>query len=161
MKLKTLNRFLIFVLFLILIGTIAGTAIALFKKNAIPGQGLEKIFNRPKDPSISVYGKDAGYNLIGKLWIQLKTEKNEKKSTLIISPWLEYKEDRAFYEEMEEKYVSIRNIITSYFSPMTEKEIRAKSEDEIKNEITQKINSILVLGKINKIYFNDFQFLQE
>ena len=156
-----LNKFLSIVAILMVISAIAVTAVAVLKKHAVPGEGLERIFDRPEDPSVGKFGAEGEFNWIGKLWIVLKSEKGGRKATLIVSPWLEYEQDRAFYEEMEEKYTQIRKTITDYFSQMTLKEIRARSEDTMKAELMARINSILVLGKIKRIYFNDFQFLEE
>jgi len=156
-----LNKILLSLIGLIFIGVIAGTAIALFKKNAKPGEGLEKIYDRPIDASKGKYGKDVQYNLIGKMWIPLKTEKNENAVTLIVSPWFEYKEDRAFYEEMDRKHANLKKITFNYFSSMSMKEIKSRDEKLIKEELVRRINEILILGKIDKVLFNDFQFLEE
>lgn len=156
-----LNKFLGFLIGLILVSVIAGTAIAVLKKNAKPGVGLEKIYERPADASLGKFGKDVQYNVIGKLWIPLKTEKNANKVTLIVSPWLEYNQDRTFYEEMDRKHSEIKKIIISFFSTKTMKKLKETDEEIIKQELTNQINEILVLGKINKILFNDFMFLEE
>ncbi len=155
------NKFLGFVIFLLIVGIIAMTAIAVVKNKAVPGVGLEKIHERPVDASKGKFGKDVQYNLIGKMWIQLKVGSDKKKSTLIVSPWLEYKEDRTFYEEMDRKHNQIKSIISEFFSVRTMEELQMMNEATMKNELAGKINEILVMGKIDKILFNDFQFLVE
>lgn len=155
------NRFLGFVVFLLLVAIIALTAVAVVKNHAVPGVGLERKLERPVDASKGKFGKDVQYNLIGKMWIQLKEGSDKKKSTLIVSPWLEYKEDRTFYEEMDRKHGQIKSIISEFFSARTMDELQAMGDETMKMELTGKINEILVMGKIDKILFNDFQFLVE
>ncbi len=155
------NNFLGFVIFLIILSIIALTAVAVVKHHAVPGEGLEKKYDRPVDASKGKFGKDVQYNLIGKMWIQLKTEKDKPNATLIVSPWLEYKEDRTFYEEMDRKHGEIKSIITKFFASMTMEEIQTKNEDLLKRELIGRINEILVMGKIDRILFNDLQFLVE
>ena len=92
---------------------------------------------------------------------EAKVEEDKKKSTLIVSPWLEYKEDRTFYEEMDRKHGQIKSIISEFFSARTMDELQAMGDETMKMELTGKINEILVMGKIDKILFNDFQFLVE
>lgn len=160
MENQMLNKFLGFLIGVIIIFVTAITAIAIFKKNAIPGQGLERAYDEIPDVSQGKFGKDVKYNLIGKLWIPLKKD-DEKSSTLIVSPWLEYKEDRTFYEEMDRKHEEIKRIVTNFFANMTMREIQTRDEELLKRELVSKINEILVLGKINRILFNDFQFISE
>lgn len=155
------NKFLGAVIFLLIVGIIAFTAIAVVKNHAVPGEGLERKFERPPDASKGKFGKDVQYNLIGKMWIQLKEEKGKKKSTLIVSPWLEYKEDRTFYEEMDRKHSEIKSIISDFFSERTMEELQTMNEEAMKNELSGRINEILIMGKIDRILFNDFQFLVE
>lgn len=155
------NKFLTFLIALIFVAVVAGTAIAIFRLHARPGEGLEKIHETVPDASLGKFGRGVQYNLIGKMWIPLKSGKDEPKATLIVSPYLEYAEDRTFYEEMDRKYSEIKGIISDFFSSMTLYELQSKDEEILKTELTARINGILILGKIDRILFNDYQFLVE
>ncbi len=156
-----LNKVLGLIAFLIIVFVVAGSAVAIFRKGATPGEGLETLRVEEKNPSKGKFGKEAEYNLLGKLWIPLKKSSEGKKATLIVSPWLEYNGDREFYEEMDSKNAQILDVVTSYFSAFSYKEMQEKGENAIKSELISKINAILVLGNINQIWFNDYQILEE
>ena len=77
-----------------------------------------------------------------------------------MNPWLEYDEsDTQLYEELDRKLVAVKAVFNAYFSSKTKNELVSMTEEQIKNEILSQINSNLVLGKISKIYFKDYIFL--
>lgn len=157
-----MNKFLVFIIVLLIIGVIAGTAVSLISKQAVPGTGLEPL-EKPEDWTSSVaYGKDSAFFQIGKLRIFTREDRSHKKALLVVTPWLQYKQkdDRVFFEELDRNLQKMKKIVYTYFSTKTEEELEGKTEETIKQELVDEINEILVLGKIDAVYFNDYQFLK-
>ena len=79
---------------------------------------------------------------------------------VILAPYFTYEEgDTELNEELNLKMRHFRAIFADYFSAHTQKELTEKGEAEIKAELTEKINSELVLGKIKNLYFSEYIFL--
>ena len=155
-----LNKVLLYTacsLFIIFLFITAG---ALAKGKAHPGEGLTKISDATDKQSAAFTAKKhPAFSKIGQLRISTQKDGAES-SVVIITPVLEYvAEDESFYEELDKKTNTIRNSIKSYFASMTLKQINQKGENQIKQELLEIVNSILVLQKIEKIYFDDFQIL--
>ncbi|WP_191018113.1 flagellar basal body-associated FliL family protein [Treponema zioleckii] len=155
----TLNKILIAIAATIFIGIIAGTAVSLVSKKGSLGNGLRKI-----DPTPEQVNKKEGslaFNEVGKLRISTKSDEENLRAIVVVSPWLQYEEsDTDFYEEMDRKLSSIKSIFNGYFSSRTKAELLAKSENSIKTELLDQVNSIMVLGKVKAIYFNELQYIQ-
>lgn len=151
----TFNKILLCVAAGIVLGVIAATAVFVTKKNVKPGAGLRKIETE------SLLEKDmAPFDLIGILRITTKIGDDQIRHVLVVNPWLEYdKSDEQLYEELDRKLVAIKSAIVQYFSSRTKDDLAAMTENQIKNEILFQINQNLVLGKVEKIYFKDFIFL--
>jgi flagellar basal body-associated protein FliL len=78
------------------------------------------------------------------------------RAALIISIAFPYSpRDRAFTEELASKVGDFRRIAGEYFSPRSAKELRSMDEAEMKAGLLGAYNSILRLGKIGTLYFND------
>lgn len=153
------NKLLLGVIALLFLAIIAGTAIALCTKNAVPGKGLRKIDPAPQKVLASTTGK-AAFTLIGQLRLPTKPDAKGRSYHIVVEPWLEYAaEDAALYEELDTKLRAIRSSISAYFMNYTEQELASKGERRIKDELLVSINNTLVLGKITAIYFDAYQFL--
>ena len=86
-------------------------------------------------------------------------KENEQKSVIVLVPWFEYDgNDKAFYEELDRKHMSLKNLLTTYFATRTKEELLSLGEDKIKSELKAQVNDTLVLGKISAVYFNDYIF---
>ncbi len=132
------------------------SAVYLCRTDVVPGEGLRKI-----DPMPSQNKADAtSFDLIGQLRIATRPDSQDKKSVLILHPWLKYdSSDTALYEELDRKLPAIKSIFMRYFQTRTKQELLQKEEDQIKTELKAQINELLVLGKISEIYFNDYIYL--
>lgn len=151
----TINKILLAAAATILLGVIAATAVFVQTKNAVPGAGLRKI-----ESSASLKKDSAAFDLIGLLRISTRIDTDEIRHVLVVNPWMEYDEsDNELYEELDRKLIAIKAIFNSYFSSRTKNEILSMAEEQIKNELLAQINSNLILGKIEKLYFKDFIFL--
>lgn len=108
----------------------------------------------------SAAGKERKFIEIGQLRITTKPDNNGNSSLIVATPCLEYSEDRDFREELDRKYSRIKETIEVYFKSKTLQEIRQKGEEAVNAELLADINSLLVLQKIKRIYFLDYQFLK-
>ena len=143
---------------LVVIVIIAGSAVALCTKNAVPGAGLRKIDPAPSTAESQKNG-NAAFTLIGQLRTATKPDADEHRTVIIITPWLEYKNgDDSLYEELDTKQRSLRSAISSYFTRFTDEELHLRGETLVKADLLALVNSMLVLGKVQAIYFNEYQF---
>ncbi|MBQ0052551.1 MAG: flagellar basal body-associated FliL family protein [Treponema sp.] len=152
----TLNKVLIYTACLLFILIVGISAVELCIKNAVPGAGLRR--EDPKPSTMANRGNS--FDLIGLMRISTRSDEAENRHVMVLNPWLEYdQENMALYEELDRKLVSIKSTINNYFSSRTKAEIIAMSEEQIKEELKGQINAGLVLGKVTRIYFNDYMFL--
>lgn len=152
-----LNKILKIIL-LALVCTIAGISVYFFaagkvsfsnKKNAELYQSNETVFVPVKN----------AFEHIGSIRVSTKPGKNGKSLCILVTPVLQYQaDDKPFFEELDSKQKDIKELIYSYFSALTEDQLKQKTEEEIKADLLKKINSILVLQKIQALYFSDFMF---
>ncbi|MCR4822160.1 MAG: hypothetical protein K5873_04730 [Treponema sp.] len=151
-----INKILMLIAGGILLLIIAISAISLCTKNARPGQGLRHEDPQPK----SVAKGKTAFNHIGQIRVFTKEDSDSSRCVILLVPWFEYDgEDQAFYEELDRKHLSLRAILTDYFSRHTKNELISLGEGKIKEELKNQINESLVLGKISRLYFNDYLFL--
>ena len=147
----------------ILLGTVIGFA----SKKAEPGKNL-----RDADPAPTVReienlnkhsdSKIAAYTGLGTIRCLTAPQDEEDIGTsVVITPWLSYPEDdTVFFEELARKRLLITSVFTTYFSSYTKTELLSRTEDKIKEDLQNKINEQLSLGKILQIYFTDYIFLE-
>ncbi len=155
MKKLSFNKILLSLAAMIFIAIVAATAVLLCAKNAVPGAGLRKI-----ESESLLQKNNAAFDLIGLLRISTKIDEDQIRHILVVNPWLEYdKKDQQLYEELDRKLVAVKAVFSAYFSSRTKNELVSMTEEQIKNEILGQINSTLVLGKISRIYFKDYIFL--
>lgn len=151
-----INKILLLVIAGILLFIIAVSAIALCAKNVQPGAGLRREDPNPK----SISSSKTAFNEIGQIRVFTKEDANQQRSVIVLIPWFEYDgTDTAFYEELDRKHLSLKNLFTAYFQNHTRTELLNLGEDKIKAELKSQVNETLVLGKISAIYFNDYLFL--
>lgn len=168
---ETVNKILLIVIGAIIGLILIGTVIGLISKKARPGKNYRNVDPSPKEienlnKHLDSDQQIAAFTGIETLRILTLPEENEKNgdsnngSSLVITPWFTYPEDnQEFFEELSKKRSLISGIITSYFSTKTKNQLLMISEDEIKAQILDEINSQMTLGQVQQIYFTDFLFL--
>ena len=180
-KTVPLNKILLIAVCAIAAVIVLVTAIGLATKRAVPAYGLRRQDPLPPGasaaegaaaPDSTQHGMPAGtaddapaqaaYTALGQLRAVTKgAKKNTPGIPVVVSPWLSYAEgDKTFYEELDRKSRSIKAVITGYFSRYTERELLTRGEIAVKADLLSEINSMLVLGKISAIYFNEYMFLE-
>lgn len=110
-----------------------------------------------KDSNLFVTNKKL-YTGLGRL----RAATDQKNShTVIIFPILEYdSNDIAFQEEIVQKKEEIKKVILEWISEKSIFELYTMSESERKKELITRINSQLVLSKINRIFLKEFIILE-
>ena len=149
----TLNKILVAVaIFLFLM--ILGTTIAVKTKSpAVP-----VVKAQPQKPlKDNLYS----YKNLGRIRAVTATEKNKKSgTTVVLTPLISYtKDDKEFFEELSRKNAMIKSIFVNYFSLRTISQLKSKTDQQIKTELLAELNEILVLNKIQDIYFEYLIFL--
>lgn len=141
------------------------SAIAFGTGNAKPGYGLTKKKNISElaEEFENKNNFENKYTLLSLGQIRTRTKpekKDQRSSTVIVKALLEYEKDNTILiEEMTAKNQAIKTTFLSYFSRFTQRELLLAGEDKVKEQILEQINSLLVLGKINSIYFEEYIFL--
>ena len=153
--LSILFRLMVILILIVICVLIAGTVYALTRPT-----GAGPVFRMGNSPP--VIGKQAAENDsisifagIGRLRIRLANS-----STLILSIAFPYPaDDRAFTEELAVKIGEFREIASEYFSSLPSDKVRNLDEEAAKTEILRRYNTILRLGKIQDMYFNDLMII--
>ena len=143
---------------------VVGTIIAFASKKALPGQKY-----RPADPSpekVVTKSQKSSSKLtttsLGQLRVATKPETDGSNAVLVVSPWFSYLDgDVQLFEEISQKDVQLKSIISGYFSSKSKSELLSSGEKKVKEEIKEQINAHLVLGKIEALYFEDYLFFDE
>lgn len=159
-KQMTLNQFLLIlaaaVLFIFLLLTIVGFV----SGEASLGGGMRKADPTPEQV-IQEKPDSTVYDMIGQIRSPTKSDSSGKHAVVVVSPYLQYDgNDKAFYEELDTKLQSIKASIYEYMASRTETEIKRKGELNVKAEILDIINEKLILGKVEAIYFKDYDFIK-
>ncbi|MFA6504738.1 MAG: hypothetical protein WCT14_01500 [Treponemataceae bacterium] len=145
---------------------IAGTAFALTGKKIAPknviGTPTETTTNtlsKPPASNGSVSPADgtegrAFFTGIGKI---RAPSAGTKPATVIVSIAFPYdRGDIAFAEELASRTKEFREIAKKLFASRTAADLKKSPESDLKDELIKRYNSVLLLGKITSIYFNDY-----
>ncbi|MDR1862467.1 MAG: flagellar basal body protein FliL [Treponema sp.] len=68
--------------------------------------------------------------------------------------------DKPFSEELASRVRDFRTIAADYFGSFSAAALASADEDTLKEELLSRYNSILRLGKIKVLYFDDFFYLE-
>ena len=149
----TLNKILVAVAVFLFV-MILGTTIAVKAKSP----AVSAVKAQPQKPLKDIH---FSYKNIGRLRAVTAPEKDNKSgTTVVLTPLISYtKDDKEFFEELSRKNSMIKSIFVNYFSARTVSGLKSKSEQQIKTELLSELNEILVLNKIQDIYFEDLIFL--
>jgi flagellar basal body-associated protein FliL len=166
--LLVMYRVLIGVTLLLGLSLLGGTVYALILRNlsAEPaGKGLSPNQTRkqandalsPQKTLPTEFIEGQTFTGIGQLRV---TTTPPQPVTVIFSITFPYfPEDKAFSEELASKAMDFRHIAGEYFSSLSAEELRVLDEGDIKAELLRRYNTILRLGHIELLYFNDFMII--
>jgi flagellar basal body-associated protein FliL len=68
--------------------------------------------------------------------------------------------DRPFSEELTLRLRDFRSLTTAYFAGLSPEDLHRKGEAEVKAELLAKYNSLLRLGRIETLYFNEYMLIE-
>ncbi len=131
---------------------------------AVPGIKKRRSTNLVRQAQSMARGTEpsAAYRGIGRLRAVTAAAKQEQSgTTLIISPYFSYTAgDTEFFEELSRKNTAIKGVIMQYVALRTKAELTARGENGIKEDLRGLINDMLVLNKIQDVYFEEFNYLE-
>ena len=107
-------------------------------------------------------GEDRGFLEVGRTRVVLAPETgSETSALLIVKTSIPYSlSDGQFQEELIRKLPEIRDTVRAFFSLYTLSELQSTPESEIKEKLLARLNNLLVLGKPDEIYFEEFIFFE-
>ncbi len=154
-KLSHLEQILFLIVFFLVVIIISGTILAFALNKAEFAAGMREIDPTPEQTLKTEELMDV-YTGIGEL--RALTADNPHR-TLVIAPYFSYnKNDSALYEELVQKNKKIRARILDYIINYSQEELVRLGEGKVKADLMRLVNSELILGKIDKIYFTEYIF---
>lgn len=157
----SLNKFLYIIIILIIAIILTGTVVAFISGKSRIGSGVRVAEPAPQTTDSSEEEQNV-FTALG----QIRTTTpfsagSDKKVTVILEPWFSYQStDPAFKEELISKRQKIKSIFINYFTGRSYEQLRKDGEALIKQDLTKQINNELVLGTIEKLYFEEYLFLE-
>ena len=142
------NRGLMICLFLMGLIFIIGTIYGIFY------QATHK-----ETEQIKILEKNGGQIFTGIGTLRVPITNPQPGMVIIFVSFVYYPENRAFSEELALRIGDFRDIITDYIGSFSVIELQQMSEESIKNEFLRRFNSILRIGKIETLYFNEFMII--
>ena len=121
------------------------------------GAGLRKIDPKPVRVEKKSGTKNTVYSDIGRL---RAITADVPPVSLVITPFFTFPTaDNAFFEELVQKKRRLRSVFLDYFALHSKDELIKMGEAAVKQELIEKLNAELMLGKIDVLYFNEYIFL--
>jgi flagellar basal body-associated protein FliL len=150
-----LYRILIAVALALVLVILGGTLYALFSRPAPVPQAAPPAPS-PEDPGASSPETESRiFTGLGRL--RISTAGSGMVILSVTFPY--YPGDRPFAEELASQVRPLREITTAYFTSLSPDELRLKDEALIKEELLDRYNAALRLGRIEVLYFNDYMVL--
>ncbi|MDD6487230.1 MAG: hypothetical protein PUF61_09830 [Spirochaetales bacterium] len=121
------------------------------------GAGLRKIDPKPVKVEKKAGTKNTVYKDIGKL---RAITADVPPVSLVVTPFFTFPTtDDAFFEELVQKKRKLRSVFLDYFALHSKDELLKMGDAKVKQELIEKLNAELMLGKIDVLYFEDYIFL--
>ncbi|MDR3138536.1 MAG: flagellar basal body protein FliL [Treponema sp.] len=158
--LLVLYRVLVGVVFLLIFLLLGGTLYALVFRGpaGLDRRGGGQASQRPVEPAGTEDHTGGAFTGIGRI---RAVTAGPRAATVILSVAFPYPSgDQAFSEELAAKIGQFRGITAEYFAAFSVEELRAKEDGAVKEDLRQRYNSILRLGSISRLYFNDYMILE-
>ncbi len=162
--LKGLNRLLVVVLVALLVVFVGGTAVAIANNGGVLSPRYRRVDPTPKqvvNSSLRSKKSVSAYTELGQIRTVTKGEGEAPGTLLVITPWFSYPSvDTQLYEELSQKKMQEKSIVIGCISSHTKKELLEMGEQAVKDEIRDRINAALILGKIENVYFDEYLFFE-
>ncbi len=145
-------RILLAVSALLVCVLIAGTLWGLSGTRPAPKTGASPAAAAPEA------GGTAYYTGIGRI---RAATKGPAPATVIVSIAFPFdRRDVAFNEELASKTKALRELAQAFFSSRSAAELKETDETALKEELRARLNGMLLLGKIEALYFNDYLLIE-
>ncbi len=140
------------IVFIIILGTLWAFA----SGRARPGSTAAATVSESQEDSLP--GSTALFSDIG---ILRAATADKPPYTVVLSPYLLYPAgDLAFREELVQKKQAMRAAVLAWFAARKAESLERTAEEEVKAALLDEINKLLVLGKIEKLFMEDFLILR-
>jgi flagellar basal body-associated protein FliL len=149
-----LNRILLIILLALGLFIAGGTIYGLIFRNS------KALYTIPPAPQGQAPPAPGGAVFTGIGRVRAVTADNPPVAVVISVSFPYNAEDGPFTEELAAKIPSFRAVVSEYFAAHTASELRETSDENIKAELLQRYNSLLRLGNIETLYFNDLMFIE-
>lgn len=159
--LQSLSTVFIGIAIIISVGIIAGTVWALASGKGKFSSSTQSLFDRggqnpAREEVIAAdrAGKTAIFGDIGPL---RAVTADTEPVIILCEPFFPYlADDLAFREELVQKTRNIRTLLLGWFRTHAIAEVKRLGEDGVKAELIREINTVLVLGHIDILYFDEY-----
>jgi flagellar basal body-associated protein FliL len=142
---------------------LAGTGYVLF----LQGNGVSRFFGTQGIPGnegvqgAAEAGEPGIHTFTGIGRLRLSTAEPQSAMVIVTITFPYSPEDRAFSEELAVRVRNFRTITEDYFQSTHAKDLRNRSEAQVKADLLERFNRQLRLGKIQTLYFNDFMIFDD
>ncbi len=161
---ENFNRILLIILIALIVIFVGGTAVSIAKNGGEIKSKYRHADPTPKqviNTSLKTNSRLSAYTDVGQIRTVTKGSDSRTGILLLVSPWFSYQaNDTALFEELAQKDKLEKSIIIGFFSEYTKDELLAMGEQKIKEDIKNRINNELVLGKIKDVYFDQYLFFE-
>lgn len=104
-------------------------------------------------------GKRAVFGGIGQL---RAATADDDAVTVVVSPYFPYPADDApFREELVSRTVEMRRLILGWFRSRSASDLATLGEDGVKAALLSEINRVLLLGRLEAVYFDEYHVIGE
>lgn len=135
---------------------VIGTVVAFIKNGQEPA-GVEQ--DKGVESATS-YLPPKEYALYGDLGRIRAVTADNPPITVVLKPFLEYKaSDTAFQEELVAKKELLKKSVLDWFALESAYRLSSELPQNVKQSLIQRLNGLLILGKIHNIYFEEFVIL--
>jgi flagellar basal body-associated protein FliL len=118
----------------------------------------KRLFSAKKDVAAIEASADAA--LFSDIGVLRASTADKNGAVIIVQPYFPYpSDDIAFREELVKKTRTIRSFMLDWFSTRTVAEIKSLGETEVKQALLDGVNGLLVLGKLDTVWFSEFMVL--
>ncbi len=101
-----------------------------------------------------------GKSIYGEIGLLRARTSDPDQVLVIVRPSFPYPEgDLAFHEELVLKTQVLRVAVLDWFSVHTARELEEMGESSVKQAVLAEVNAQLALGKLEAVYFEDYQIL--
>lgn len=157
LRFTAFQKVLLTLCFLLFISSVFVTAWVITSHPERIGAGLRKIDPQPVKVEKKSGKKTTVYSDIGRL---RAITADLPPVSLIVTPFFTFPSaDEEFFEELVQKKRRLRSVFLDYFALHSKDELIAIGETKVKEELIEKLNAELMLGKIDVLYFNEYIFL--